>query len=102
MVTSSFAASAAPRSRACSSFTKILMWRRIASCSSIMRKADSREAMLQVGKQLRERRAARLDVRAPAGVVAKLRGDKDVHLRRARSSAAGRLDRIDFRQVARD
>src|SRR6266704_3984643 len=41
--------------------------------------ADSRMAPLEVREQLRERRAARLDVRAAAGVVAKLRGDCDDH-----------------------
>ena len=38
MMTSSFAASAVPKSRVSCWLTKILMWRRIASCSSIMRK----------------------------------------------------------------
>src|SRR5205814_9107982 len=40
---------------------------------------DSRIAALEIGEQLCERRAARFHVRASLGVVAKLRGDEDVH-----------------------
>src|SRR5206468_8789487 len=41
--------------------------------------ADPRIAPLEVREQRGERRPARFHVRAPAGVVAKLRGDEDGH-----------------------
>src|SRR5205814_8030722 len=42
--------------------------------------ADPRIAPLEVREQRGERRPARFHLRAPPGVVAKLRGDEDVHL----------------------